>query len=765
MRSLGFGLERVVDPIFRWPRISAFVVLCVIALGAVGLTQLQFDQNLRGVFAGTTDVYKDYISTVEDFVDPENEILILVEGPGLGEPKTFAKLRNFQFELQFIEGIRNVTSAFSLRHAPDANDDAPLLITEADGGLTRALLEQVRAHPLFGNKLLSADGTAMMFVLTPSEEKAPFNMTREMRGEIDGIAADLLGDTGLSVTISGFAILRLDIVDVLIRDQIALNIAGVIVGILMSFFVFRSVIAAVMTAIPAMIAGGAVLGTIGLLGIQLTVMSNVVPALIMILGYADAMHLTYAWRRYRAEGADAREAARLAQKEVGPACMLTAITTSLAFLSLTLSDVELVSKFARIGAVASIVGAMIVLSMHTLIALYVGPMWKPGRSFQRSLLVRLGGPSAAVGRFAVNHAKRIAVGAILLFAVLAVMHFSVPPQNSIREHLPTNNPANAALAQIDTLFDGAFPIQIVVPVGDLAPTSPEGLARLRDVHEAVAKVEGAGRPLSLWSVAQWLGGDLEESSRRLTRLVEDMPPETASRFLGREGATLISTSVHELSTEDTVPLIAGIEAAARSAGGPDVIVTGATVLTTKEADRTISNLFWSLTLAVVAGIVAMMLAFRDWRVGAVALLPNAMPIFATGALLYISNRGMQFTSVMSLTVAFGIAVNDTIHYLSRFKMSDASQKLGDRIIDTSRHMGPVLLGTTAIIIAGLSTTFVSRMPTISLFGELAGVTLAAALIGDLIVLPALMAGVARPWFERKKASSTGAPREDEAVRV
>ena len=159
-----------------------------------------------------------------------------------------------------------------------------------------------------------------------------------------------------------------------------------------------------------------------------------------------------------------------------------------------------------------------------------------------------------------------------------------------------------------------------------------------------------------------------------------------------------------------------------------------------------------------------MLAFRDWRVGVVALLPNALPIFSTGALLYISGRGMQFTSVLSLTVAFGIAVDDTIHYLSRFRMS-AAPSMRVRLIDTSRHIGPVLVGTTAIIIAGLSTTFVSEMPTMRLFGELAAVTLAAALIGDLVVLPALMAGVARRWFERKNSPPIRGRPQDEPVRA
>ena len=764
MRTLGFGLEHIVDPIFRWPRISAVVVLCILGLAAYGGTKVQFDQNLRGVFAGKSTAYQDYIQTVQNFVDPENEILVLVEGAKLGDPAVFTKLRDFQFELQFIDGVANVASAFSLRDAPDANGDAALVIDDSATELTPALQQRIRSHPLYGSKLLSADGKAMIFVVTPTEAMAPLSDVREIRSAIAKTADDVLGDTGLAVTVTGFPVLRLDIVDVLIRDQIDLNIAGVIVGILMSLIAFRSALAAFMTAVPAILAGGTVLGTIGLIGTQMTVMSNVVPALIMVLGYADAMHLTYAWRRYRSEGFDPKEAEFRAQREVGPACMLTAVTTSLAFLSLTFSNVELVSKFAWIGAIGTILGGMLVLAAHALLAIYVGRFWKPARGAGQNLLAQMRRPSAAVGRFAIDHANLITVTAAVLVVVLGFMHFSVPPQHSLREHLPSDNPANAALGRIDTLFGGAYPIQIVVPIGNGSPTSPEALRKVGAVQDAVAKIAGVEDPLSIWSVAEWLGGDLDQASRRLTDLAKDMPPTTASQFFGPDGTSLITVSIHEMTTQKAEPLIDTIEAAAQSVGGPGVKVTGVTVLTVRESNRTINNLFWSLMLAVLAGVGAMMLAFRDWRVGVVAILPNALPIFSTGALLYLTGRGMQFTSILSLTVAFGIAVDDTIHYLNRFGMS-AAPSMRVRLIDTSRHIGPVLVGTTAIIVAGLATTAVSGMPTVRLFGELAAVTLAAALVGDMVVLPALMAGVARRWFERKNTPQSEAVPQDEPVRA
>src|SRR5690606_18578025 len=108
-------------------------------------------------------------------------------------------------------------------------------------------------------------------------------------------------------------------------------------------------------------------------------------------------------------------------------------------------------------------------------------------------------PCAAICRVAVRHARAIAVLIVVLFVSLTFAYSQFPADYSVREHLPQSDPANAALGRIDQHFDGAFPLQIVVPLDGVAATSPEGLAKIRAVHEAIAEVPGVESPLSLWS--------------------------------------------------------------------------------------------------------------------------------------------------------------------------------------------------------------------------------------------------------------------------
>ncbi len=747
-KSIGFGLERVGLLSLSWPRATGAVMLLLIAAALFGFTRLTFDENLRGTFASDTQEYAEYVAATDDFVDPENESLVLVEGD-LGTPETFQKLGDFQFELQLLDGVGNVYSLFALRGRPDANGDAPVLVSDPAAGLTPALAERIRAHPMLGGKLLSADNKAMLFVVTPTEAKAPLSVGRALKAEIDKLAAQVLAGTGLKVTVTGFPTIRAGIVRLLRRDQIMLNGAGAVVGFAMSLVAFRSVIAAFLTAMPGVLSATMLLGLMSLFGLPVTVLSNVLPALVMILGYADGMHLSYTWKRYRAQGLSPAEAEMKAQREVGAACVLTALLVAGAFLSLAITNITLVRQFALAGAVAMPLSALAVLTNHGLAAQILGRYWNVEGAAKGNLLTALSGPCAALAGFVVRFARPVAVVSAVTFVVFGAMYAAVPPQHSVREHLPPNDPANEALGRIDQELGGAFAVEILVPIGDAAPTSPQALAKIGDVQRSVSAVEGTATPLSLWSLVDWLGGKADEATAaRLTALLDQADPATRSRLYNAQTKTaLVSVNIKEASTAQTEALIDKIQAAADAAAGMHLVVTGVSVLTTREAGRTISTLNFSLATGVVADILLMMLAFRSIPMGLVSILGNTLPLATTGALLFVLGQGLQITSVVALTVAFGIAVNDTVHYLNHFAvLTNPRHRLADRIVESSRDVGPVLLGTTLIILTGLSITLTSGLPTVMLLGTIVALTLVSASVGDLVVLPALIMSIGRRWF-------------------
>ncbi len=739
---LGFGLDRIALVALRHYRLAALALALITAVTVYGFPHISIDRDLRNLFRGDTEIFNAYTEVVDQYVDPENQVMILVEGAALGDPDNLAKLSNLHIDLTLLPDVGSVFSPFSLRQPPDENGSTRPLIADAAAGLTPELITAIRDHPILGSHLLSADGSVMLMIVTHAQAQANLDEINQLIGEINDTIAQDLDGAGIKTVIGGFAPMRAEIVHLLQRDQLVLNGAGVIIGFILSFILFRSLAAAVIGAVPAAIAGLTLLGWTGALGLQVTILSNVVPALVMVLGYADGMHLTASLRRFRQQGYELIEAERLALIEVGPACMLTALTTAIAFLSMTLSDVGIVQDFGWIGAIGTILGAIFVLVGHSLFVRVLGRFWRVDGRSASSLLLWLGKPAGALTHWVTGRAWTLAILAVPVTLLFGAAFFAVPPEHSLSETLPERNPMVQSLHTIDNELGGAFPVQIIVPLDGVAADSPEGLAEIRAVHEAVAAVNTASAPLSLWSLAEWAGVGPDETP---AVLLSDLPEETQRLFVGAPGA-LVTVYIAEHSTAETAAIVDEIEAAAHSVA-PDAIVTGATVVGSREATRTIGNLNRSLGLAAAIALALVAIALRSVGAGLVAALPNLLPIAAVGALLYVLGMGMQLTSVVSLTIAFGIAIDDTIHYLNVLFLT-RGKTLRERMISASRTVGPVLIGTTFILMGGLTMTLTSGLATIVLFGMLAIASLAVALFSDLIFLPAIIYGPARRLFEK-----------------
>jgi predicted RND superfamily exporter protein len=747
-RSIAFGIDRIGLFALARPRLTAIAMMLIAIGGVYGLLNLSIDRDLRSLFRGETEIYQSYVEALEAYVDPENQLLVLIEGEAIGDPDVLTELRDLHLELSLLPDVGNVFSPFSLREPPDDDGATRPLIADTAAGLDGRLIAHIREHPILGSTVLSEDGAAMVFVVTHAEQRAPLEQHDALIAEVDETLGAMLGDAPVQATVAGFSPIRAEIVRMLKRDQIVLNGSGMLIGFLMSLILFRSLTAAAVTAIPAVFAGLSLLGWTGSLGLEITILSGVVPALVMVLGFADGMHLTTAWRRYRLEGHSVLEAERLALIEAGPACMLTALTTAVAFLSMIISDVAIVRDFGRIGAIGTVLATAVVLVGHGLMVRLIGRFWSAGSDSAFALISRMSAPVAAITTFVTNRAWLVVAAAIPITLALGAAYFAVPPEHSLSETLPADSPMVEALGVIDSKLGGAFPVQIIVPVGADGVDTPEALARIRSVHEAIDGL-GARRPASLWSLAEWVDGDVSAA----LDILADLPAETRQAFVAGPGA-LVTINLAEQPTAEMAAAIDEIEAAAEAAV-PDVVVTGATVVGARESTRTIGQLNRSLGIAVVVALALVAVAIRSVGAGLVAALPNLLPIVAVGTILWLLDTGMQLTSVVSLTVAFGIAIDDTIHYLNVFFLTPGTD-IKQRLVDAARRVGPVLVATTIVLVGGMLMTQTSGLATVVLYGLLAMGSLVFALIGDLFFLPAIIAGPARRLFAKRQDPSVQA---------
>jgi len=173
--------------------------------------------------------------------------------------------------------------------------------------------------------------------------------------------------------------------------------------------------------------------------------------------------------------------------------------------------------------------------------------------------------------------------------------------------------------------------------------------------------------------------------------------------------------------------------------GINAEVGGLNTLTAFGTDDIVRNLQIALPASVFANLFIIGIAFRSWKIALVSALPNVFPILGTEAWLYLSGSGLQLTTVLALTIAFGIAVDDTMHMLAHYRQSRDDGLAHDEAVEhTMFRIGGAIIATTLILCSGVAIVAFSELPQVAVFGSLFVSTLALALLGDLFILPALL---------------------------
>jgi len=495
----------------------------------------------------------------------------------------------------------------------------------------------------------------------------------------------------------------------------------------------------------------AVLWAMGLLGwadLRLNTFINVIPPLVMVISFTDAMHMVFSIRRRLAQGDDRFAAARHAILTVGPACVLTSITTSIAFASLTLTDSGMIRTFGIAAALATLLAFITVI---VLLPILVILLFRDEKEFLRTETSRhkaITWLETLCNNFACwlrTRYRTVAVTGLSLFVIFTALHFQLEPRYRLSDQVPDNKQSIATSERLDVKLTGAHPVHIMLEWSEgKKVTDPKIVEALAGAHALIEKQSGVGNVWSVETLRRWLIDAGETQPGALADYLDKLPAHLVQRFVAKDApSALVTGRLPNLDAEDTVPVLKKLDASLSDlrVQYPEVsfTVTGLSAVSALRSSEMIRQLNRGLIFAIVVVIGVIGIAFRSLRILLLAILPNLFPIVAAGSLLFLTGGGLEYASVIALTVAFGIAVDDTIHFLNRLRIETSrTAKLQDGVAETISRIGPVLVLTTLVLIAGLSATVISDLPSMRLFGKLFMATLGAALIGDLLILPAVI---------------------------
>ena len=745
-------------------------VLLLLGSGAASAAWLRIDFTPQRIFESQGDEFA-YLELVQKEFGHEDDLLLVhVHVPdGVLTPAGVDLLRRLHERLQAvpsIEGVDDLTTAWAVRRG---RGPTPLLGPDAD---LAEVSSTALADPLLAGRFLSRDGRAALVVAHVEEGRDRYDDLAPPVAACDEIVRTLELPPGAELSVTGVPIARVRIAQRLMEDQATFFPICAVLFLVILWFMFRDLRAVLL---PLFAVGFAIAYTTGFLAVSgqpIDIINNVLPVLIFVIGISDAIHLLVRYRHELESGKPQQEALSVTVRHLMAACFLTSFTTAVGFGSLAAAKIQILVRFGLSAAVGVMIAYVVVVVLVPAVLSMWGPTLSPAG---RATDLKIQDFSEGLGRWVAAHRWAVLILGGLALIAAGGLASQVREENNIYEAFPSDSPLVIANERLERDFMGIVPISLVFRWEEgRSPLEPETLAYLAELEELL---QAEGFPtLSLLDLLRETnyarsGGDpgarrlpttkpdafqlltllqfgLEQAGRsgELDRLLK--PEARLLRITARgkdEGARVLNARFQRIDERlalDAERLQAlGLEA--RLSGGGPVASRGVNAL--------ILDLFGSLLLAFAVIFPTMCILLRSFWAGLVSMIPNVTPLLLTLGFMGLVGMDLRVTSVIVFSVSLGLAVDDTIHFMARFRAeweaeptpsSDDSSALDaaylNALLRTFRGTGGAIVTTTVLLAAGYSALLLSGFPITRVFGLCMEVTVIGALVGDLLLLPACL---------------------------
>jgi predicted RND superfamily exporter protein len=607
-----------------------------------------------------------------------------------------------------------------------------------------AAKQRALAHPLVGGQLLSPDAKTLLLMVSLDwlYITQDSDCTDALRDTAVAAAAKF-GGASMTFQVTGEVPIRISRAASNRENEVKYQAIGYSIALIIAFVLFRGLSSVVIVALAPAFGVFWTLGLLHFMGFDDNPFNSViVPILLCMVGFTDGVHMMVQIRRHRAAGLSAPDAARRSIREVGLACWLTSLTTAIGFGSLALAHHEVVREFGYCCVIGVL---MTFVSVITIIPLAcASPLGRRVHSgYGRNLVDQNLSKISVLIDFVLSHARGFSLAAIAVTILLAFSTLQLRPDERLTSNLAARSEPVIALAHIDKAFGGMETAEVSVRWHpDIRSDDGEIATVVAEIDDVLHAEPLVGHPLSIRSLIDALPGEGDVSTRM--SLLELLPPPLKRAYFTPERRSArVRFRLQDIGIAAYGPVFERMEHELKTIeeAHPDfrLELRGGAVRRWKNLYQIVIDLAFSLGTASVIIFAVLTIVYRSIRLGLISVIPNIFPLAATGCLLLIVGLNLEIVSVCAFTVCLGIAVDDTIHFLTRYR--EEQKKTSDRrlaIRNAFIGVGTALIMTTIVLIIGFSTALLSDARDHRIFAMMGILTIGSALLGDLIFLPALL---------------------------
>ncbi len=598
------------------------------------------------------------------------------------------------------------------------------------------------------NRYVSQNGQTIT-ILMKHQDQLPETGLREMVNSIEKEIAHFQFDEEVRIVGRGKSITS--IISAISNEfGFYVGISTILALLTMSFFLRR--FWGVLIAITAVMIGLCYfMGLLGATGKYLDVMSPLFPTLMIVVGMSDVIHLLSKYIDEIGEGRTRVEALKITVKEIGMATLLTSTTTAIGFISLTTSNLSAIISFGTYAAIGVMTAYVAVMLFTPAAILHFSPeKLMDVQRHQQSWKKRLGGLHDWVFR----NERKILIGSVGLFALCCWGISLISTNITLLSDVPESDRLREDFAFFEEELSGVRVFDVAVEAGDTYKVDEwKVLQEMEKFDQYIKTVPEIGQLTSPLTLYKTLHKANNSGLPRYYQLPEEEKPlkkyrRQLKRNSRKETSLLISedrkhgrmtANMVDIGSDKITKLYLQINQWIENEIDPSILkirLTGTALIMDKNHEQLRVNLLYGLGLAFLVVSILMMLLFRSIKMAFIALIPNLFPLLIAGGVMGFLGISLKASTSIIFTIAFGIAVDDTIHFLSKFRLQrQKGQTVDAAIHSTFMETGKALCLTTFILFAGFFVLVSSDFNATFYVGLLISITLISALIADLILLP------------------------------
>lgn len=698
------------------------------------------------------------------FGEDGNIIAIAVKDSSLYQLENFKKFRSLSEKLSTLDGVNSVLSLPLIKRLVKNTEEKrfdlePIFTTQLKSQEELdSLLLVAEDQKFYSGQLINHENGATLILIAIKRDVLNSEGRIELTEKITTAGDKFSEETGIDTHYAGLPFVRSIVASrVKAEMQFFLLLSVAVTAIILLLF-FRSFTAVIF---PMVIIGVVVIwaiGSIGLLGYKITLLTGLIPPVIVVIGIPNSVYLLNKYHQEYEKHGNKVMAISIVIRKIGMATLITNFTTAVGFLVLVSTDIIILKEF---GVVAGInVLATFIVSIILIPAVFY---WLPeptGKQLKHLKFKTL--DKALNGMDGLVHTRRpaIYVTTAIIIIVSIVGMLKVNAISYMVDDIPDDSPIRTDLEFFEANFSGIMPLEIVIDTG--RPKGVLALQNLQKVEELelyLEQQEDISKPVSLVSFVKASKQAFYNNSPAFYSLPTNRERAFLLRYLTNQSdssglftsfvdSTLqkmrVSLQVADIGSDNMEVLINDVIQPKIDTIFADsdvnLIITGTTPLFIKGNKFLIENLRFSLILAFIIIAIIMGILFRNVRMIIISLIPNIIPLVITAGIMGFTGIPLKPSTALIFSIVFGISVDDSIHFLAKYRQELFANKffVPVAVSKSLRETGASMIYTSIILFAGFVIFAGSDFGGTVALGILTSTTLLIAMVTNLVLLPSLL---------------------------